>query len=288
MIPNAAVRPLQAALILAAFGPILLEWADFTGSVARINYCLLVPVLAIVLAWTAFRSWEPLPAPQPASQRLGYLSLLLGGLLLFFGSLASIFSIAIAGFPFAVLGLAGIHWGWEGLVRLRYGFLMLFAMVPVPLPLLDKLTPSMVKASGAVSVALVTPFDGDSSWVNSVLTYRGWSLFVAEACSGSGTLLVFGTLTLFMAGLFRLGSRAILITFLLVAPFTLFINGLRIAVMAWVIDGFGPEVVIGPGHEILGQAVVIAGAVLLALLVDRFSRRKDAVAPTSPGQETEA
>jgi exosortase/archaeosortase family protein len=267
------VRPLQAVLIVAAFGPILLEWANFTGSVTRINYCLLVPVLAMVLAGTALHSWDSIPSPTPSSRRLGYLSLLLGGFLLFAGSLASIFTIAVAGFPFAVVGWIGIHWGTAGLLHLRYSLAMLFAMVPIPLPLLDKLTPSMVKASGAVSVALVYPFDMGATWIGSNLTYRGWTLFVAEACSGSGTLLVFGTLTLFMAGLFRLGPKAIFLTLALVAPFTLFINGLRIAVMAWVIDGFGPEVVIGPGHEILGQVVVLAGAILLATVVDRFSRR---------------
>lgn len=267
------VRPLQAALVLVAFGPILLEWADYTGSVSRINYCLLVPVLAMILAGTVMRFLRELPAAQGSEQKLGYLNLATAGILLFLGSLSSVFSISVAAFPFAVLGMIGLQWGPKGLFELRYALLMLFAMVPIPLPLLDRLTPSMVRATGAIAVTMVKPFDGEASWIGSNLTYNGWSLHVAEACSGSGTLLVLGTLTLFMAGLFRLRWKALLVTLILVPFFTLIINGLRIAVLAWILDGFGVEAVTGVWHEIIGQGVVIVGAIILALSVDKVSNR---------------
>jgi len=266
-----AVRLLQGAIVLLVFGPILVEWAGFAGLVARINYCLLVPFLALILARIAWRGADPLPTPSANSARLGYLCLFLSGLFLVVGSLSGIFTISIAGFPIAVFGLVGALWGTEGLFRSRYALLMLFAMVPFPLPLLDYLTPTMVRASGAAAAAFVTPFDAEATWLGSNLTYRGWTLFVAEACSGSGTLLVLGSLTLFMAGLFRMRATAITVTLLLVAPITIVINGLRIAVMAWVLDGFGPAAVTGTGHEILGQIVVIAGAAGLAVGVDKVT-----------------
>lgn len=274
MLPSYAARPLKAALVLAVFGTILLEWAEYTGGVSRINYCLLVPVLAAVLAWSVIRDWSPISAPDRTGMRVGYASLGLSGILLTIGSLSSIFTVSVAGFPFAVLGLIAVFWGKEGLFRLRYALLMFFAMVPVPLPLLDRLTPGMVRATGAAAVAMVSPFDSEATWVGADLTYRGWTLFVAEACSGSGTLLVLGTLTLFMAGLFRMSTKAVVITLILVGPITIFINGLRIAVMAWVLDGFGPAAVTGAGHEIVGQMVVIAGAAVLALAVDKISLRR--------------
>ena len=273
MLPSYAARSLKAALVLAVFSTILLEWAEYTGGVSRINYCLLVPVLAAVLAWSVIRDWSPLDAPEAKGVRLGYVCLGLGGLLLIIGSLTSIFTVSVAGFPFAVTGLIAIFWGKEGLFRLRYALLMFYAMVPIPLPILDRLTPGMVRATGAAAVAMVKPFDPDATWIGSDLTYQGWTLFVAEACSGSGTLLVLGSLTLFMAGLFRMSMKAVIITLILVCPITIFINGLRIAVMAWVLDGFGPAAVTGSGHEIVGQLVVIAGAAALALAVDKISHR---------------
>ncbi|MFK5956132.1 MAG: exosortase/archaeosortase family protein [Planctomycetota bacterium] len=274
MLPSYAVRSWKAVLVLAVFSSILLEWAEYTGSVSRINYCLLVPVLAAVLAWSVIRDWSPLAPSDLTGVQWGYCCLGFSGIMLTIGSLASIFTISIAGFPIAVLGLVGIFWGKEGIFRLRYALLMFFAMVPVPLPLLDRLTPGMVRATGAAAVAMVSPFDPEATWIGADLTYRGWTLFVAEACSGSGTLLVLGTLTLFMAGLFRMSTKAIIITLILVAPITIFINGLRIAVMAWVLDGFGPAAVTGAGHEIVGQLVVIAGAASLALVIDKVSSRR--------------
>jgi len=163
---------------------------------------------------------------------------------------------------------------------MRYALLMLFAMVPFPLPLLDYATPTMVRTSGAAAAAFVSPFDPTATWIGSNLTYNGWILHVAEACSGSGTLLVLGSLTLFMAGLFRMRAGAIVVTLLLVTPITIVINGLRIAVMAWVLDGFGVEAVTGSGHEILGQVVVIAGAAALAVGVDRLTSLVDRMKST--------
>lgn len=270
MSPN-VVRLLQGTVVLLAFGPILVEWVGFAGLVARINYCLLVPFLALILARIAWRDADPLAPPSAFSAGPGYVCLFVSGLFLIVGSLSGIFTISIAGFPVAVLGLVGALWGRPGMFRSRYALLMLFAMVPFPLPLLDYLTPTMVRASGAAAAAFVTPFDGDASWLGSNLTYRGWTLFVAEACSGSGTLLVLGSLTLFMAGLFRMKATAITVTLLMVAPIAIVINGLRIAVIAWVLDGFGPAAVTGTGHEILGQVVVIAGAAGLAVGVDKVT-----------------
>lgn len=266
-----AVRLLKGAIILLAFGPILVEWVGFAGVVARINYCLLVPFLALILARQGWRNSEPLPSPAESSTIAGYLCLGCSGALLIVGSLSGIFTLSIAGFPLAVLGWVGLNWGTAGLFRMRYALLMLFAMVPFPLPLLDYATPTMVRTSGAAAAAFVSPFDPTSTWVGSNLTYNGWTLHVAEACSGSGTLLVLGSLTLFMAGLFRMRAVAIVVTLLLVTPITIVINGLRIAVMAWVLDGFGIEAVTGTGHEILGQGVVIAGAAALAVGVDRVT-----------------
>ncbi len=264
----ATARAAKSALVFAAFGPILWEWAGYASAVSRIDYCLLVPVLAGILAFRDSRNWQ-----QPAQTSLfGYGLLFCGGLFLAVGSLASVFTLSILGFPIAIAALIGVFWGNSGLIQLRYPLVMLCAMVPVPLPLLDRMTPFMVKASGAAAVTLLRPFDPSASWVGADLSYRGWHLFVAEACSGSGTLLVLGTLTLFMAGLFRMSTRAILITLLLVGPITIVVNGLRIAVIAWVIDSWGPGVATGSGHEIIGQIVVIAGATTLAFVVDRFSQ----------------
>jgi exosortase/archaeosortase family protein len=122
-------------------------------------------------------------------------------------------------------------------------------------------------------VTLFAPFDAYASWAGSTLSFRGWTLIVAEVCSGSGTLLMLGTLSAFLAALFRLRPLPALGLFLSALPVTLAVNGLRIASSALVIDRFGAAAGEGLWHELLGQAVVVAGAALLVLVVERGSAR---------------
>ena len=96
---------------------------------------------------------------------------------------------------------------------------------------------------------------------------------MAEACSGSGTFLMLLVLSAFLAGLFRLRPGAALLLLMLSVPITLLVNGLRIASSALVIDRFGAAAGEGLAHELLGQVVVVLGAALLVLAVERWSAR---------------
>jgi exosortase/archaeosortase family protein len=268
------VRFLPAGILLAAFGPVLYEWSVYVAQVARLGYCLLVPVLAAVLAWIVFER-TPAPREDARGRWAGALLLLLGATLLLVGAIGGVFTFSIAGAPLCVTGLVGLRRGFAGLHRYRYALLLLAAMVPPPLPLLDRFTPAMVQASGDAAVGMLSLIEpGQITWVGSVLEFRGWTLIVAEACSGSGSMLVLGVLSLFLAGLFRMRWWTLLLTLALVLPLTLFVNGLRIALTAWALDRFGPAAVAGSAHEILGQVVVILACAGLALAVDRLTRSK--------------
>lgn len=275
------MRLTSAGFLLAAFAPVLVEWAGYVPLVARLGYCLLIPLLAAVLAWLAARESLPGPATgvQDRGRWIGLLALGIGAALLLLGALSSVFTFSIAGFPCAVIGWVGLHHGSPGLQRYRYALLMLCAMVPPPLPLLDRFTPAMVQASGDAAVGLLSLIEaGEITWAGSILEFRGWTLIVAEACSGSGSMLVLGALSLFLAGLFRMRWWTVLLLVALVLPLTLFVNGLRIALTAWALDRLGPAAVAGSAHEALGQVVVILAGAGLAVLVDRLTRRRAAPA----------
>jgi exosortase/archaeosortase family protein len=122
------------------------------------------------------------------------------------------------------------------------------------------------------------PFDAEVGWRDATLSFQGWTLIVAEACSGSGTFLMLGVLGAFLAALFRLRPLTALVLVLASLPLTLAVNGVRIASSALVIARFGASAGEGLAHELLGQFVVIAGAGLLALLVERASARRTEVA----------
>ncbi len=275
--PTRLRRIVELVLLGAVFSTILVEWAGYAARVSRLSYVLLVPVLAGVLALLPSKEEEPAPL-VPGGGRLGSLLLPLAAAILAAGSIAGVFTVSVFAFPVAVLGLA-ISWWGVGAVRRRFwSALLFFLMVPIPMPLLDRLNPHLTQASGVVAVNLVRPFDGEATWVASDLTFRGWTLVVAEACSGSGTFLAYVVLATFLAGLFRPGVLLTIVLFGLAVPLTLAVNGLRIASTALLLDNLGPQAAEGWAHELLGQGLVIGAAGLLALGVALAAhpRRRDA------------
>lgn len=267
-------RPLQVVGIVALFAPLLTEWWALVSESDRVSYTVLVPFLAAGLAWRRM-SDDSLGATEATGPSWISIALLLSAtVLLTVGSLAAIFTLSIAAFPLTMAAWVGAVGGTAALKRFAAPLVLFQAMVPPPLPLFDWAVPQLVKASGAAAVLLLSPMDGGTSWIGNELTYKTWTLVVAEACSGSGALLIYWVLILFLGGLFKLRVRTTLAFLAFAVPFTLFINGVRIALTAVILDVWGRPAVTGVGHEILGQVVVIVGAGLLAYVMDVVVQRQ--------------
>ena len=269
-----ATRGLELGLFAALTAPLLQEWFETTSVSSRLSYALLVPALALALALRAgraqgTRAW----APDGRGRAAGALAAALAGLCLVAGGLSGVFTLSLLALPCAAVAFVARWAGSAGLRALAPALALNFLLVPPPMPLLDRLNPFLVEASGTAAVTLLTPFDAAAGWAGATLSFRGWTLIVADACSGSGTFLMLGALSAFLAALFRLGPLAAGLLLALSLPVTLLVNGLRIASSALVIDRFGAAAGEGLAHELLGQAVVIVGAALLVLAVERSQAR---------------
>jgi exosortase len=264
-VASRSTRWFQGLLVLGCFSAILVEWAQYASHVSRLSYVLLVPLLAGVLALVPGEdsARDPASRERLLGRRLSTLLLLGAALLLALGSLSSVFTLSITAFPLALLALA-ISWaGWPAVRSRPWAALLLFGMVPLPMPILDQINPWLTRASGQVAVTLIRPFDAEASWIGSDLTFRDWTLEVAEACSGSGTFLIFLVLGVFLAGLFRFRLRGLLLLLAIAPPLTLLVNGVRIGGTALLLERFGRAAGEGLIHELFGQGVVIVAAALL-------------------------
>lgn len=275
-------RGLEGVLFLGLVAPLLVEWCETTSASSRLSYALLVPALALVLAVRA--APEPLSDAAAAVPSKGTVAATLGAFLpalfalsaaltLLAGTLSNVFTLSLLAVPLAALAFAARAYGSAGLRRLAPALLLLFLMVPPPMPVMDRINPFLIQASGSAAAMLLTPFDSEVGWAGSNLLFRGWTLIVAEACSGSGTFLMLGVLCAFLAGLFRMRALAACALILVALPLTLLVNGVRIASSALIIAHFGAAAGEGLAHELLGQAVVITGAALLVLAVERWTAR---------------
>ncbi len=274
MLSARATRGLELALFCGLVSPLLIEWFETTSASSRLSYALLVPGLALVLALRTSRPESALaPGASPWAATAAILGALSSALALLAGSLSGIFTLSLLAIPLAAMAWTARLAGTRGLRRFGPALALSFLMVPPPMPVLDRINPFLIQASGSTAVTLLAPFDRAVDWAGSTLSFRGWTLIVAEACSGSGTFLMLGTLCAFLAGLFRLRARAALLLLAAALPLTLLVNGVRIASSALVIDAYGAAAGEGLAHELLGQAVVLAGAALLVLAVERWTAR---------------
>jgi exosortase len=275
VLPARATVGLELALFLGLASPLLAEWFETTSASSRLSYALLVPALALVLALRAGRGQDGGgrdPYERPAPRHAAFFAAL-AALAFLGGSLSGVFTLALCAVPLSVVAFVA-RWGGEGALRRHAPALaLLFLMVPPPVPILDRVTPLLTRASGATAAGLLAPLDAHASWAGATLSFRGWTLIVAEACSGSGTLLMLGTLCAFLAGLFRLRLARALGLIALAVPVALAVNGVRIASSALVIDRFGAAAGQGLAHELLGQGVVVAGVALLVVAVERCAAR---------------
>jgi len=272
-----ATRGWELALLALAVTPLAVEWFETTSASSRLSYALLVPLLSAALAWRA-RAASQAESFSSSTAPAGTVLALLSALAFLAGALSGVFTLALLGLPLAAAALTARHGGPGALRRHAAPLLLLFALVPPPMPLMDRVNPFLVEASGRTAVTLLLPFDPDVTWRGPEFFFRGWTLVVAEVCSGSGTFLMLFVLSGFLGGLFRLGPLAAALLLVLSVPVTLLVNGLRIASSALVIDRFGAAAGEGLAHELLGQAVVVLGAALLVLLVERWSARTSAEA----------
>ena len=238
-----------------------------------------MPVLAGVLAWLAAHDARRGRTEGSGAQDLerveapfgGSLLLLLAALVYALGSAGNVYTLSVAAFPLAVFAWVVRFGGLPTLRRQAWALVLFACMVPVPLPILDGMNPHLIEASGRAAVTMLRPLDASVTWIGSTLTYNGWEIIVAEACSGSGTFLMLAVFTVFLGGLFSLRPAIAILAVLLTPPITLVVNGLRIGISAVALDRFGPDAATGTPHEILGQVLAIAAAVGLAWTASRWS-----------------
>jgi len=267
-----ATRGRELAFFVLVVSPLLREWFETTSASSRLSYALLVPLLSAALAWRG-RGSAPAESRSTGTAPAGAVLALLAALAFLAGALSGVFTLSLLGLPLSAAAFVARHGGPGALRRHAAPLLLLFALVPPPMPLMDRVNPFLVEASGRTAVTLLVPFDAAVAWSGPEFYFRGWTLVVAEACSGSGTFLMLFVLSAFLAGLFRLRAPGALLLLALSVPVTLLVNGVRIASSALVIDRFGAAAGEGLPHELLGQAVVVLGAALLVLGVERWSAR---------------
>lgn len=250
------------ALMAALFWDVLADMAHDWWTEPALSQGLLIPPLALYIAWLYRQQTFRHPA---STDRRGLLLTAFACVLFIFGKLASEFFMTRISFVVLVIGLIWTFWGVQRLRTLTFPLLLLATMVPLPGLIYNSLAAPLQLFASDIATKIAQAVGISVFRDGNIIQLAGVSLGVAEACSGLNSLSA-----LMVGGIlfgFLICSRPVsrILLFASAIPLAIAVNVLRVAGTAVLAD-YNQEFAMGFYHSFSGWLVFVAGAAVLYVL----------------------
>jgi exosortase D (VPLPA-CTERM-specific) len=224
------------------------------------SHGFLVPLVSAYLLW---QRRDRLRHMAFSSSWAGVLVVVLGLLIYFLGSLASITTVDAYALVIVVGGCVLAVMGWEAFRVALVPIGLLFLMNPIPNFFYNNLSSQLQLISSQIGVAFIRSMGVAVYLQGNVIDLGSYKLQVAEACSGLRYLFPLVTLGVIVAYLFR-GRNWMRWTLVLsTLPITVLMNSFRIGVIGLLVDRWGTAQAEGFLHEFEGWVVFLICFALL-------------------------
>lgn len=251
-----------ALLIGLIYAPVLKDLALDWWTQESLSYGLLIPPLALYVAWMR----RKLTFAEPAVPSSSGLWLIAAACLLFLlGKVGAEFFISRISFVLLLVALTWTFWGAARLRSLAFPFLLLATMVPLPVIVYNAMSAPLQLLASDMATNLAQALGVTVYRDGNVIHLAAVSLGVEEACSGLNSLsaLMVGGLLLGYLQCTRFRTRALL--FALTIPLSIAVNILRVTGTAVIAD-YHEEFALGFYHSFSGWLVFVAGFGVLYVL----------------------
>jgi exosortase len=248
------------------FADVLLDLASEWWTQPEASYGMLVPPMALYIAWLQRKKTLAFPA-QPTLRGLWLVGF--GCLVLLSGRLAGEFFLARMSFVLVLAGLAWTFWGADRLKTLAFPFVLLATMVPLPVLVYNAVAAPLQLLASSIATDLAQALGVSIYRDGNIIHLATTSLGVEEACSGLHSLpaLMVGALLLgFLSNASMLGRILLL---LISVPLAIAVNVLRVTGTAILAD-YRPEFAEGFYHSFSGWLVFVLGFGALWLIGQLF------------------
>lgn len=248
-----------AILIVVLFGEVLATMANDWWTDPAWSQGMLLPPLALYLAW--IQRGRTLSRPAAIDLR-GLVGVAAACLIFLAGKLTSEFFLMRISFVMLIAALIWTYWGLSRLRALGFPMLLLATMVPLPAIVFNSLSAPLQLLASNWAVRIAQVFGISVFRDGNIIQLSGVTLGVAEACSGLSALsaLVVGSVVLGYAVCTRWRSRLALVV--LAAPLAILVNIVRVTGTAILAD-YRPEYALGFYHTFSGWLVFVLGFGLL-------------------------
>ena len=261
-----AIRWLLLAISVAILG---LGYSGTVGNMLELwskseeyGYAYLIPVITGFLIWQ--RRFEIQKAGISSSYG-GLVLVLIGGIFLFLGLMATTHTVAQYSLVIVIMGLALSFLGWRAFRLVFAPLFLLFFMVPLPPFIYNNLSGKLQLISSEIGVAVIRMFDISVYLEGNVIDLGSYKLQVVEACSGLRYLFPLASLSFVAAYIYKgaLWKKAVI--FLSSIPITVLMNSFRIGMIGVLVEYGGPGQAEGFLHDFEGWVIFMACIAILVL-----------------------
>ena len=262
---QAVLLVLAAATALAiAFAPSLALVCDAWLTSEEYSHGLLMPVVGAYLLW---QRWPALAKIAPAGTYKGLVPLACAVALAAIGLLAATQAMTQYACLLALLALIYTALGPVWLRAVLFPIALLALTIPLPAFIYNSLSLTLQLWSSALGVFFIRSIGITVFLDGNVIDLGALKLQVAEACNGLRYLFPMIALSVLMAYLYQaaLWKRAILV--LAALPIAVLMNGLRIAMIGYLVEHHGPSMAEGFVHDLQGWGMFMASFGFLIVLV---------------------
>ncbi len=270
---------LVLVLLALAYWPVVSYLVENWWIDPNYSHGFLVPLVTAWLLWSRRRR---LAAAAGNPSPWGLLVVGLGLVLLILGRWGhELFLQRISLVP-VLWGLVLTYWGWPLARGALFPFAYLFFMIPLPYLIYDSLAFPLRLLSASLAGDMLRLWGLPVLVEGNIIHLPRNVLDVVNACSGIRSLvsLLAAAVILVYLWLRHFWSRALVV--LMVPPVAVFTNSLRVVVAGILAEHYGPAMLEGATHDLVGWLVFLGafGLVLvLTLLLARLEGGKKEVAP---------
>ena len=188
-----------------------------------------------------------------------------GILLYWVGSLGGEYYTLYISSWFLLVGLCWLHLGWQRIKTIRFAFILLLAMFPLPNFVYKNVSLKLQLISSQLGVALIRLYGISAYREGNVIDLGSHQLQVVDACNGLRYLLPLMVLGLILAHFFRASLWKKTLLFLSTIPLAVGVNAFRVALMGVVAESGGPDLMAGFAHAFSGWVVFMAALIIVLL-----------------------
>jgi exosortase D (VPLPA-CTERM-specific) len=258
--PSILVAALAAGTSVWLFWDGLYRMWGWWLELPEYSHGLLIPPVAAFLAW---QQKDRLERVDFRGSWWGVALVLLGGLLLLLGQLATVFTLVQYAYLVTLCGLVLAFTGPKPFKLLAVPLLILVFMIPLPQFVLANLSTKLQLLSSQLGVSFIRLFGISVFLEGNVIDLGGYQLQVAEACDGLRYLFPLMTLGFLMGYFYKGATWKRIVLFLSSIPITVIMNSFRVGTIGVMVDRWGIRMAEGFLHEFQGWAVFMASAALM-------------------------